>query len=143
MFANSAIRRLASEAEIPKYLEIAKEAYPERDVSKALPWISWALKSPNHIILIGDHSFCVASTYIKYGMEKRALVEMLASRKSARGALEALQLCRAVVLWATLQGATQLRLGADTGVDFGPFAARLGGVRAAPSYDITLGNVRL
>ena len=51
---------------------------------------------------------------------------MLCARKGA--GFEAFRMVRMMIQWAREQGAQgEFKLDADTGVDFGPFARRLGG----------------
>lgn len=142
LFRNSTIRR-ATEEDIPHGLAIAQQAYPGRGIEKALDWAKWHIKQPNSLVLIGPGTLGIASIAFKYGFEKRARLDMLAATPEKSSVIEALQQVRAMVRWAALQGATgKFRIDADTGVDFGPFAQRLGGHRVDddlyPRYDIPL-----
>lgn len=142
LFRNSAIHR-ATEADIPRGLEIARERYPEREVANGLEWVRWHMRQPLSLVLAGSCTFGVASIVLKYGFEKRARLDMLAALPEKGVVMEALQQVKTMVRWATLQGATgYFRIDADTGVDFGPFAKRLGGCEVDPvkypRYDIPL-----
>lgn len=142
LFRNSVIRR-ATEADIPHGLGIAQQAYPGRGIEKAVEWAKWHINQPNSIVLIGPSTLGIASIVFKYGFEKRSRLDMLAALPEKSGVLEALQQVRAMVRWAALQGAVgQFRIDADTGIDFGPFAKRLGGFEVDPvkypRYDIPL-----
>jgi hypothetical protein len=142
LFPNSALRR-ATEADIPRGLQIAEQAYPGRGISMAVDWAKWHLRQPNSLVLIGDRTLGIASLAFKYGFEKRGRLDMLAAIPEKAAVLEALQQVRAMVRWATLQGAVgNFRIDADTGVDFGAFARRLGGHEVDPvkypRYDIPL-----
>lgn len=142
LFRNSAIRR-ATEEDIPRGLKIAEECYPGRGVQFGVNWVKWHLNQPNSLCLIGPGSIGIASIVLKYGFEKRARLDMLAAKPDQASVIEALQQVRAMVRWAAIQGATgHFRIDADTGVDFGPFARRLGGYevdsKLNPRYDIPL-----
>lgn len=142
LFRNSTIRR-ATEEDIPRGLAIAQAAYPGRGIEKALDWARWHIRQPNSLVLIGPNTLGIASIVLKYGFEKRARLDMLAAQPGNNSVVEALQQVRAMVRWAALQGATgHFRIDADTGVDFGAFARRLGGLEVDPvkypRYDIPL-----
>lgn len=142
LFRNSAIRR-ATEADIPHGLAIAEAAYPGRGIENALDWAKWHLRQANSIVLIGPGTLGIASIVFKYGFEKRARLDMLAASPEKSSIVEALQQVRAMVRWSALQGAVgHFRIDADTGVDFGAFAKRLGGHEVDPGlyprYDIPL-----
>lgn len=142
LFRNSLIRR-ATEADIPHGLAIAQAAYPGRGIENAVGWAKWHLGQANSLVLIGPGTLGIASIVFKYGFEKRARLDMLAATPEKSSVVEALQQVRAMVRWAALQGATgHFRIDADTGVDFGAFARRLGGHEVDPvkypRYDIPL-----
>lgn len=142
LFRNSVIRRM-TEADIPFFLEIAKERYPDRNVALGVQYVRWAMGNANSIVLCGTVAFGVASVSLKYGFEKRGRLDILAAKKGNKAVVEAFQIVRAMVRWSALQGATgHFRIDADTGVDFGPFARRLGGHEVDPvrypRYDIPL-----
>jgi len=147
LFPNSTVRRF-TEADIPWGLEIAKERYPNRDVSLGVQYVRWSMGNANSIVLRGAVAFGVASISMKYGFEKRARLDILAAKAGNSAVIEALQIVRAMVRWAALQGAQgYFRIDADTGVDFGPLARRLGGhevdAKRYPRYDIPLDGGRL
>ena len=90
--------------------------------------MEWAIQNPERLVLIGANSVGVAQASWQYGFERRARLDMLGARPVAGAALEALKMVRMMLVWAKEQGAEgTFRLDADTGVDFGPFARRLGG----------------
>lgn len=142
LFKNSQVRRVTEE-DIPWGMSIAATRYPGRDPQRALQYVRWCLNNPNCIVLRGSASFGVASVSMKYGFEKRARLDILAAEHGNRAVVEVLQIVRAMVRWAALQGAEgYFRIDADTGVDFGPLARRLGGHEVDPAryprYDIPL-----
>lgn len=135
LFRNSTIRRV-TEADIPWGMKIAMDRYPGRDVIHATGYIKWCLGSPNHIVLRGDFAFGVASVNMKYGFEKRARLDILAAERGNKAVLESFHIVRAMVRWAALQGAQgAFVIDSDTGVDFGPFARRLGGHEVDPAQN--------
>lgn len=142
LFRNSLVRR-ATEADIPWGLEIAKQRYPGRPVELGLQFIRWSMGNPNAIVLRGESVFGIASVVMKYGFEKRARLDMLAAEPGNTRVVELLHVVRAMVRWSALQGAEGFfRIDADTGIDFGPLARRLGGHEVDPvkypRYDIPL-----
>lgn len=142
LFRNSPVRRMTEE-DIPRGLEIAKHAYPGRGIENGVDWVRWHMKQANSLVLVGPGTLGIASIVFKYGFEKRARLDMLAAIPDRAGVIEAMQQVKAMVRWAALQGAQgQFRIDADTGVDFGAFARRLGGCEVDPvkypRYDIPL-----
>lgn len=144
VFSNSTIRR-ATVADIDKFAAIAENRYFGRNVREAIPWVTWCVenKAGDKFAWVGEDSFIIAHIYRQYGFELRVRVDILCTRPKKRAVLEAFQLLKACKRWAALNGVTHpLRLDADTGVDFGPFAKRLGGWQVDPKrypvYEIPL-----
>lgn len=144
VFANSAIRR-ATLDDMPRMLEIAEEMYPGRGVKAGWDWMKWNIenRTGDKFVWVGDDSLIVAHIYKRYGYELCARVDMLCARRAKKAVFEALQLVKAAVRWAALNGVERpLKLDADTGADFGAFARRLGGWKVDPEqypvYEIPL-----
>lgn len=126
-YERAAVRR-ATLADMPFIIAMAKEKYPARQIEQGISWMEWCIGSPERLVLIGPNSAGVAQVSWNYGFERRARLDMLGARATPGAALEALKIVRMMVAWAKEQGAQgTFRLDADTGVDFGPFARRLGG----------------
>ena len=120
--------RVATVRDIPFILEVAQEAYPDRDVVMGIPYMCWCLNSPDRLVLVGQNCFGLARFAWEYGLEARARSEMLASRKGNRAPWEVLQIVRQMLIWAKQRGAKgDFVLDSDTEVDFEPFARRLKG----------------
>lgn len=132
--------RVATVDDIDDALAIARECYPGREVGNARQWAEWIIKNPDRLALIGKDTVGIAAVYLNYGFERHARIDMLASRKTKAAPLEALEMIRIMMHWAWHHKGlrTTLRLSSDTGVDFKPFAERLGGCAVTPSYDIPL-----
>src|SRR5262245_16460009 len=132
--------RVADESDAPFILALAREKYPQRAVGEgALRWGLWAMRDPNHLVLVGPHSVGVCSVTWNYEFERRARVDMLCARTVPGAALEAMRIVRLMHDWARQQGAETFRLAADTNVDFAPFAARLGAIpKAVVHYEFDL-----
>lgn len=125
--AEPAIRR-ATLADMPFIVEMARERYPQRTIDQGIPWMEWAIQNPDRLVLLGPNSIGVAQALWAYGFERRARLDMLGARAVPGAALEALRMLRLMLVWAKEKGAEgTFRLDADTGIDFGPFARRLGG----------------
>ena len=137
--AHAAIRRATAE-DIPFVRELARLKYPERAIEQALGWFEWCLKNPERLVLVGTNSVGIAQVDWRYGFERRGRLDMLASRPMPYAAWEAFRMVRMMVAWAKEQGAQgTFRLDADTGIDFGPFARRLGGTPVTLTrYEIPL-----
>lgn len=134
LFRNSTIRR-ATLNDMPGMLELAEECYPGRGVKAGWDWMKWNIENKvgDRCVLVGEHSYIVAQIYKRYGYELRARVDMLCSRKSRKGWIEVVQLVKGIRRWAALAGVVDpFKLDADTGVDFGPIARRLGGWKVDP-----------
>lgn len=149
LFPGTRVRRVTM-ADLPEMLDIAEEMYPGRGIRAAEGWARFNIENRDgtKLALRGDNAILVAHAYHQYGFELRARVDMLCARRQKRAWLEALQLVKACKRWAALIGVTHpLRLDADTGVDFGPFAKRLGGRKVDPDrypvYEIPLDGGRL
>lgn len=113
-------------------MAIAKEKYPDRPIERGAPWVRWCMQNPERLVLVGAHSFGIAQTYWKYGYERRARLDMLCARPVSGSVMEALRMVRLMVMWAKEKGAIgTFILDADTGIDFAPFAERLGGTAVA------------
>lgn len=119
---------------------IAREKYPERAIERGAPWVRWAMKHEDRLVLVGPNSFGIAQVSWFYGFERRARLDMLCARPVSGAALEALRMVRIMVAWAAEHGAEgTFKMDADTGVDFEPFARRLGGKAVtATRYEIPL-----
>ena len=125
--ARKFIRR-ASLDDMPFIIGMAKEKYPARQIEQGIPWMEWCIGSPERLVLVGPNSVGVAQVDWRYGFERRGRLDMLASRPQASAPWEAFRMVRMMLAWAKEQGAQgTFRLDADTGIDFGPFAKRLGG----------------
>lgn len=132
--AVSTIRRATAD-DIPFILKLAQEKYPNRDVSKGMKWFERCLHNQRRLPLVGPHSFGIAWIEPLYGFEERAGMDVLACRTSSAAGWEILRMVKLMLGWARALGAEgQFRLDADTGVDFGPLAARLGGELSPQRY---------
>lgn len=134
LFTNSLIRR-ATLDDMPWMLELAEEQYPGRGVKAGWDWMKFCIENRigDRCVLVGEASLIVAHIYKQYGYELRCRIDMLCAKKSKRAVLEALQLIKGIKRWAAMNSVTApLKLDADTGVDFGPFARRLGGRQVDP-----------
>lgn len=128
MNAETPVIRVATPDDMAFIVALAKEKYPDRDVERGIPWMRRCMGDPEQRVLVGRNSAGVARVYWRYGFERRGRLEMLGARAVPGAALEALGMVRMMIAWARLQGAVgSFALDADTGVDFGPFARRLGG----------------
>lgn len=144
VFLNSSIRR-ATLNDMPRMLEIAEEMYPGRGVKAGWDWMKWNIenRAGDKFVWIGEDSILVAHIFKRYGFELAVRVDMLCARRKKRVLFEAVHLLKACKRWAALNGVTEpLKLDADTGVNFEPFARRLGGYKVDPArypvYEIPL-----
>lgn len=122
--------RVATEADIPHGMAIAREMYPHLDLDRVVGWVQWCLANPDRLVLIGPNSVGCAQIDWIYGYDMRARVDFLACRRVKQASLEALRMLRLMLNWARSRGVTApFTLDADTGVDFAPFSERLGGMK--------------
>lgn len=123
----------ATPADMQFIVELARELYPERmsdpyNVERGIKWLARVMVDEDHIVLLGPNSAGCAHVIQHYGFERRARLDMLACRPLPGFAMEPVKMLRIMLWWAKTRGASgYFRLDADTGVDFAPFAARLGG----------------
>jgi len=116
--------RPATLEDMPFLVALAQEAYPGRGIERGIPWMEWAIQNPERLVLIGPGCAGVAQVSWNYGFERRARLDMLAGKSH----WSTFKMVRHMLAWAKSMGATgNFRLDADTGVDFAPFAKRLGG----------------
>lgn len=132
--------RRATLADMPFIISLAKEKYPARQIELGIPWMEACIQNSERLVLVGPNSAGVAQIGWHYGFERRARLDMLGARPTASSAWEAFRMVQIMVAWAKDEGATgSFRLDADTGVDFGPFARRLGGTPVTLTrYEIPL-----
>ena len=120
--------RRATLADMPFMIALAREKYPDMPVERGIGWMEGCIGNPERLVLVGPNSVGVAQIGWNYGFERRARLAMLGARHRAASAWEAFKMVQIMVAWAKDQGAEgTFKLDADTGVDFGPFARRLGG----------------
>lgn len=126
-----AIRR-ATIDDLPFFADLIRHRYGERfhhpDVARQnLEWLASLFERRDYTCLRGEHSAGVARIFYAYGAEPHAQVVGIAAWPHA--GLEPLRMLRVMLLWARVSGVGKLALSADTGVDFEPFAKRLGGMK--------------
>ena len=121
---------IASEPDREFIMDLVREMYPNRDVDKAVPWVEWCLTNPDRLVLVGTHSFGIASALWHYGFERHGGMAILCSKPENGSVFEVLRMVKIMIAWAKEKGCTgDFDLAPDSGVDFEPLARRLGGVR--------------
>jgi hypothetical protein len=142
MTAAASFIRKATPDDVDYGIELFKEQYPNRDIEQMRNWLYWVAKNPNFLVLIGVRSIGCASVYYKYGTETRMTMHFLAAAAKPGAVLEPLSIVRMLIDWAKEKGATgDLVLDSDTGVDFAPFAKRLGGeLKTIRQWEIPLSS---
>lgn len=103
-------------------------------------WARQALADPDRLVLLHPGAVGIANVNWHYGIEGRGSADVLACDPVEAGPFTVLQMVRMMLEWSRAKGATgPFRLSADTGVDFGPIARRLGGAPTLDKiYDIPL-----
>lgn len=112
----------------------------QEKINGAAQWVRHAIADPDRLVLVHPGALGMAHVNWHYGVEGRGYADILCCDPETAGPWTALKMARMMVEWAKGKGADgKFRLSADTGVDFGPFAARLGG-RLSPDkiYEIEL-----
>jgi len=112
----------------------------QEKINGAARWVRQVIVDPDRLVLVHPGSVGIANVNWRYGMEGRGAADILCCDPERAGPWTALKMARMMVEWARAKGATgPFKLSADTGVDFGPFAVRLGG-RLSPDkiYEIPL-----
>lgn len=138
MNAVAAHIREATLDDLPKWLFLAKERYPDRDVAATAKWVSWCIQHPSRLVLVGRACVGIAGVDLHYGIELRAKMNVLYSIPNLEPGLEAMAIMKRMLAWAKEKGAIPpFLIDNDSGVDFGPFVNRLGGQPdLAPRYTI-------
>ena len=132
--AASFIRR-ATPDDVEFGIGLVRELYPNRDITKMRGWLTWVLNNPDYCTLIGINSVGCASVYWKYGTDMRARLQFLGANTKPGYVFEPLRIVRMLMDWSKSKGAKgEFRLDADTGVNFAPFAKRLGGTHKTAEY---------
>ena len=127
--------RPATLADVDAYLDLAERLYPGRGVSRSRPWVEWCIDNPERLVLVGPGCFAIAQVTWHYGFERRARLDVLAGSAG----FTTFRMIRHMLTWARSMGATgDFLLDADTGVDFEPFARRLGARPKIVRYAIPL-----
>ena len=131
--------KIATAEDLPRVFEIGRASYKNRDVGLAQRYLEDALNRSDRLFLVGNETAGIASVTDIYGFERKARLDILAGYGTKTAPLEAFRMVKIMLDWATKAGAKSFRLEADTGVDFAPFARRLGGALVNnPCYDIPL-----
>lgn len=130
--------RVATLDDLPKWLYLAKERYPDRDIGATARWVSWCITHPARLVLVGHGCAGIAGVDLHYGIELRGKMNVLYSIPCLEPGIEAMTMLKKMVAWAKEKGAVPpFLIDNDSGVDFGPFVKRLGGQRdEAPRYTI-------
>lgn len=135
--AHHEIRR-AVISDIPGWLSLARGRYPGMDLSGVEKWVEWCIQSPKRLVLVGNATAGVAGLDLWHGIALRAQLIAMFTVPERQPGMEPVAMLRIMVAWARENKAKPpFLIDAQTGVDFGPFAARLGGHPAKePRYVI-------
>lgn len=139
--------RQATLDDLPLIARRLQQHYPGRatreKIMQGARWMTQCIQSPSRLVLIGPNSFAVASYDTHYGCERKARIDILCCYPVPGAALEGLRMVRKLVSWARRKRCPTLRMDADNGTDFGPFAKRLGARRIdTVKYEIEVGHGR-
>lgn len=131
--------REATSADIPFLLAVARARYPAFDERATIAWLHQALTIPHVRVVRGDYGGGVGIvTRPFHGGPSRAHMLFTVTLPNRR--MEGYFIIKALDEWRREMGAESLHFGSDTGVDFAPFARRLGAVEERPSYRIDGGH---
>jgi len=129
--------RRAIESDIPRILEIARARYPSFDEDEAKAWGREKLGAHDHVGVISEHAFGIATiTRFFWDQSRRGVLIFLASEKSY--GLEAYNILKFMIAWARDNECRDFHFSDSTGYDLGPFAHRLGAQLAGRSYILRL-----
>jgi hypothetical protein len=130
--------RKATLEDIERGLVLCKKLYPGRPVHLGIPWIIDCMRRADRLVLVSDHGVGVATGFLKYGWFPMAQMEILAVLPEAPK-MEAVRFLRTMIAWAKANGAKRFLISADSGIDLGPLARRVGGrTRDTPHYYVPL-----
>lgn len=132
----------ASLSDIPKIIGLAAQKYPGIDVPGSFAWLHRTMRDDDCCVLFyGDCCIVstVAATFYFPGDKTGHLLMLFGDAEALKKTpMLPFRMLSQVVDWARSKGATKFRFGADTGVDFAPFARRLGARPDTPAYVVDL-----
>jgi hypothetical protein len=118
--------RIATPADIETIMDIARQAYGDRDWVAARRWAEEALASSSTICFLGRRTFAFAQVQrMFWDTQPRGWLLFFAARRGSD--LEPMAVLRAVGRWARALGAATLECGSETVYDLQPFLRRLAG----------------
>ncbi len=131
------IRRVTID-DLPACLEIATACYRQKfDQRRAWEWCVLALQQPDMCGVMEDDAFAVAAVRSQFWEppDVRHGVMIFMAIRTPWAAQQGVRCLRVLRDWATiLMGAVDFGFGEDTGLDFSPFAKRIGAVPNRPTY---------
>lgn len=132
------VLRQATVEDVPWLLALAKHCYPTEPVEQGERWLLRCIERDDHLVLRGAAAGGIAHVAMEFGCLPRGRSDLIGAFPG--GAREAFWIVKGMVEWAQWRGAKgNFRVDASTGVDFGPFARRLGGhLSSDKAYDIPL-----
>jgi hypothetical protein len=118
--------RIAAPADIETIMDIARQAYGDRDWVAARRWTEEALAGSSTPCFLGRRSFAFGLVQrMFWDPHPRGFLLFFAARRGSD--LEPLAVLRRVAAWAASLGAPTLECGSETVYDLAPFLRRLAG----------------
>jgi hypothetical protein len=135
--------RPATAGDLDKILAIARAAYADFDFDDEAcrQWALKAFQNPDVLIAVGNHGFGVSGVSAPFWapLKRRGVMVFLAS--TGGSGYEPCAILRYMIKWALRdRGASTYHFGEDTGVNFAPYAKRVGATLDRASYVVTNGQ---
>lgn len=130
--------RPVTRADIPFLLALGATKYPDYPHTESEAWLNASIPHSNGIIWLRSETGSAMAELLHRFWETAPSVWRLVFLATADPAhLEGYRLLKTVIKLARAQGATEFQFDSDTGVDFSPFAKRLGAVNRPPAFTVT------
>lgn len=131
--------RSVTRADIPFLIALGAAKYPQYPQDRVAEWLSARIPFGNNIIwLRSERGSAMAELMVRFWESNPSVWRMTFLAALENADLEGYRLLKSVVKMARAQGATEFHFDSDTGVDFSPFAKRLGAAKKAPAFMVTL-----
>jgi hypothetical protein len=118
-------------------IDLAKTSYPNFDEPAAYEWLGKAMQLDNYAVFRGERcgGVMMVNGFFYNPSELRGF--MLYCVAYPKAGWEVFRLFKAMIDWALNEKmAASVHFGSETGVNFAPFAKRLGGSQDTPSWTV-------
>lgn len=132
--------RAASPDDLPWCVDLCRRRYAEpMDLAALQAFLLRCIADQDVLFERTGRAFTVTRLAQVYFWPRSVAAMLILVAEDEPGAVwDIMRLARSAARWGKARGASRLSIGAETGVDFGPIAKRMGGVAATPCYHVPL-----